>query len=351
MPGRFRRRADDYHAASVPVEQAQATVLALWSFGMVLARSFARSPVSSLLAAGMQRSEQMGRGERLREWSDDVPRKRVASASTPRRDLLPGPPGLGRERGEGTQLATAIEATALGEWSWRRPSVWSMRLCAPGRLAALAREHEHAWHRQWLRLLRRPRPPSPDTGPLSSWPIAARMPRGGFDGWCAWAGTRRRAPRRVAASATGATCWRPLATLAPCPGTSWRGTGIACARNQVPCTSLARWEGGNKNPCLILTDLAPGRVTRRGTACALWIEQGSRITSVPLAVAPHPDERAVPGWGGCGWPLPWPRDGCPVSAGRPTRRFPPHAARRDGLVPGVPVDTAGDAPAAPERVS
>ncbi len=28
-----------------------------------------------------------------------------------------------------------------------------------------------------------------------------------------------------------------------------------------------------------------------------------------------------------------------------------HAARRDGLVPGAPADTAGDAPAAGERVS
>ena len=34
----------------------QTTVLALWSFGMGLARSCALSAVSSLLAAGMQRS-------------------------------------------------------------------------------------------------------------------------------------------------------------------------------------------------------------------------------------------------------------------------------------------------------
>ena len=40
------------------VSKPQATVLALWSFGMVLARSCALTAVSQLLAAGMQRKEQ-----------------------------------------------------------------------------------------------------------------------------------------------------------------------------------------------------------------------------------------------------------------------------------------------------
>jgi hypothetical protein len=41
-----------------PLSTPQATVVALWSFGMVLARSWALSAVSSLLAAGMQRHAQ-----------------------------------------------------------------------------------------------------------------------------------------------------------------------------------------------------------------------------------------------------------------------------------------------------
>ena len=40
------------------LSKPQATVLALWSFGMVLARSCALTAVSLLLAAGMQRKEQ-----------------------------------------------------------------------------------------------------------------------------------------------------------------------------------------------------------------------------------------------------------------------------------------------------
>src|SRR5215475_8564058 len=53
----------------------QATVLALWSFGMVLARSCALTAVSHLLAKGMKRKEQTVR-QQLREWYYDTPRKR-----------------------------------------------------------------------------------------------------------------------------------------------------------------------------------------------------------------------------------------------------------------------------------
>jgi len=49
-----------------PLSKPQATVLALWSFGMVLARSCALTAVSPLLAQGMKRQEQTVR-QQLRE--------------------------------------------------------------------------------------------------------------------------------------------------------------------------------------------------------------------------------------------------------------------------------------------
>src|SRR6266699_2313451 len=57
------------------LSKPQATVLALWSFGMVLARSCALTAVSHMLAKGMKRQEQTGR-QQLREWYYDTPRKR-----------------------------------------------------------------------------------------------------------------------------------------------------------------------------------------------------------------------------------------------------------------------------------
>src|SRR5215813_4904763 len=58
-----------------PLSKPQATVLALWSFGMVRARSCALTAVSHWLAKGMQRKEQTVR-QQWREWCDDPPRKR-----------------------------------------------------------------------------------------------------------------------------------------------------------------------------------------------------------------------------------------------------------------------------------
>jgi hypothetical protein len=53
----------------------QATVLALWSLGMVLARSCALSTVSHLWATGTRRHAQTVR-QQWREWYDDVARQR-----------------------------------------------------------------------------------------------------------------------------------------------------------------------------------------------------------------------------------------------------------------------------------
>jgi hypothetical protein len=97
------------------LSKPQATVLALWSFGMVLARSCALTAVSSLLATGMQRKEATVRQQR-REWYYAVKRTRgskrqalcVATCFAP---LL----GWVVSWWQGTQLALAIDATTLGQ--------------------------------------------------------------------------------------------------------------------------------------------------------------------------------------------------------------------------------------------
>ena len=96
------------------VSKPQAPVLALWSFGMVLARSCALSAVRHLLAKGMQRQEHTGR-QQLRAWYDEVPRKR----GTQRQALavetcFPVLLGWVVRWWHGTPLALALDATALG---------------------------------------------------------------------------------------------------------------------------------------------------------------------------------------------------------------------------------------------
>ena len=92
----------------------QATVLALWSVGRILARSCALTAVANLLATGQGRKANSVR-QQVREWCYEAEAKRgtkrqaleVESGFAP---LL----GWGLSGGEGQQLALAIDATALG---------------------------------------------------------------------------------------------------------------------------------------------------------------------------------------------------------------------------------------------
>jgi hypothetical protein len=97
-----------------PLSTPQATVLALGSFGMVLAHSCALSAGSHFLAQGRQRKEQTVRQPR-RAGDYDTPRQRGARRQALRVEpcfpLLLGGVVSGWH---GTQLALAIAATALG---------------------------------------------------------------------------------------------------------------------------------------------------------------------------------------------------------------------------------------------
>ena len=263
-----------------PLSKPQATVLALWSFGMVLARSCALSAVSTLLAEGMQRNEQTVR-QRLREWYYDAPRKR----GTKRQELrvetcFPLLLGWVVSWWHGTQLALAIDATTLGQRFVVLAISVVYRGCAiPVAWVILPAGAKHAWRREWLRLVRRLRPAIPP-----GWTVIVLADRGLYAPWLF-----RRIVRlgwhpflRINTGGSfrpaGVPCWRPLASFAPQPGTSWRGTGLAFTRNQVPCTLLARWEDGYKAPWLILTDLEPEASDAGWYGLRAWIEQGFKIT-------------------------------------------------------------------------
>ena len=263
-----------------PLSKPQATVLALWSFGMVLARSCALSAVSNLLAEGMQRNEQTVR-QRLREWYYDAQRKRGTKRQALRVETcFPLLLGWVVNWWHGTQLALALDATTLGQRfvvlaisvvyrGWAIPVAWVI----------LPAGAKHAWRREWLRLVRRLRPAIPP-----GWTVIVLADRGLYAPWLF-----RRIVRlgwhpflRINTGGSfrpaGAPCWRPLAGFAPQPGTRWRGTGLAFTRNQVPCTLLARWEDGYKAPWLILTDLEPEASDAGWYGLRAWIEQGFQIT-------------------------------------------------------------------------
>ncbi len=96
------------------VSKPQATVLALWSLGMVLARSWALTAVRACLATWLKRKEPTVR-QQLREFCSEATAKR----GTTRCALAVEPcfvPLLAWvvAQWEGTQLALALAATTLG---------------------------------------------------------------------------------------------------------------------------------------------------------------------------------------------------------------------------------------------
>jgi hypothetical protein len=72
----------------------------------------------------------------------------------------------------------------------------------------------------------------------------------------------------------------PVKTLVPAPGPPWPGTGRAFKgrHRQLPCTLLACWAAGYKEPWLLLTDLPPETSTACWYGWRAWIEQGFKIT-------------------------------------------------------------------------
>ena len=144
------------------VSKPQATVLALWSFGMGLARSCALTAVSHWLAKGMQRQEQTVR-QRLREWYDDTQRKRGDKRQSLRVETYFAPLlGWVVSWWQGTQLAWAIDATTLGQrFVVLAVSVVSRGCAIPVAWVILPANAKHAWRREGLRLLRLLRPAIP----------------------------------------------------------------------------------------------------------------------------------------------------------------------------------------------
>ena len=261
---------------------SQATVLALWSLGMVLARSCALTAVTVFLAVWLRRKEQTVR-QQLREFCYEAEAKR----GTQRQALAVEPCFVPLLRWvlsgwQGTQLALALDATTLGlRFTVLAISVVYRGCAMPVAWTLVAANQPHAWRREWLRMLRQLRPAIP-----RPWTVIVLADRGLYAGWLfrrivrlGWhpflrintGGTFRPDPQAT---------YRPLTSFVPRPGMRWRGTGTAFKRPQrrLRCTLLACWEEGYTAPWLILTDLPPDASEAGWYGLRAWIEQGFKVT-------------------------------------------------------------------------
>lgn len=264
------------------LSKPQATGLALWSVGMVVARSCAVSAVSAFWARGLERKPNTVR-QQLREFCSEAKAKRGRPRHALQGESCVAPlvGGVG-SWGEGHQLALAVDATTLGQRCVVLVrSVLSRGCASPVAWTVLPAGEQHGWRREWLRLLRQVRAAVPrrffvivlaDRGLSARW-LFRRSVR---LGWHPRLRINVGGTFRPAASVR----YRPLRSLVPQPGTQGVGSGTAFVgpRRRLNGTLLARWEEGYAAPWLLLTALAPSA----GEACwyglRAWIEQGFKIT-------------------------------------------------------------------------
>ena len=270
------------HDAFPHLSKPEATVLALFSLGMVFARSCAVSAVAAFLAVALERKRNTVR-QQMRELCWEA----SAKAGTKRQEIVVETcfvPLLRwiLGRWQGTQLALALDATTLGDrFAVLAISVVYRGCAIPVAWMILPANEKHAWRREWLRMLRLLHPAVP-----SRWTVLVLADRGLYArwlfrrivrlGWHPFLRINNRGTFRPADRAR----FVPLLTFVPRAGTSWcgKGTAFKTPEAQLPCTLLTRWEEGHKDPWLILTDLSPQSCDPCWYGLRMWIERGFKLT-------------------------------------------------------------------------
>lgn len=262
------------------LSKAQAVVLGMYSFGMVLVQSCGISSIAYALALLLEKSENTMR-QRLRELTYDAPDKRGARRQELDVTLCYAPLlkwVLSWWEADEKRLALAIDASTLGQ----RFTVLSIsvvyRGCAiPVAWRILKAGKQDAWKAHWLALLQHLQDTVED-----DWTVIVLTDRGLYASWLfkAIQQLKWHPFMRINSSGnfrpTGQVRFRPLATTVPDVGAAWCGA-VDCfstTDRTLPCTLLARWDAGYAEPWLILTDLPPDTAHSAWYGMRTWIEQG-----------------------------------------------------------------------------
>jgi len=260
------------------LSKPQATVLALWSFGMATVKSCALTTVTLFLATLLKVKGNTMR-QRLREWCyshrDKRGDKRVDI------DVQSCFPFLMRwimDWWQGSQVAIALDATALSlNFTVLSISIVYRSCAIPVAWTITKGNAKGEWNKHWFRMLELIRPSIP-----SDYTVIILTDRGLYSpklfrhirkmGWHPF--------MRINASGTfcpnGESVFRPITSFARKPGESWYGAGIAFKSRRIPSTLLAYWGEGYKEAWFILTDLPPEVCNACWYGMRAWIEQGFR---------------------------------------------------------------------------
>ena len=264
------------------LSKPQATVLALWSFGMAAVKSCALTTVMLFLATLLRFKENTMR-QRLREWcyghKDKRGDKRVDI------DVKSCFPFLMRwimDWWQGTQVAIALDATALSlNFTVLSVSVVYRSCAIPVAWTITKGNAKGGWNKYWFRMLELIRPSIP-----SDYTVIVLTDRGLYSpklfrhickiGWHPFMRINANGTFCPAGCPNGENVFRPITSFAREPGQSWCGVGIAFKSRRIPSTLLAYWGEGYKEAWFILTDLPPEVCDACWYGMRAWIEQGFR---------------------------------------------------------------------------
>jgi hypothetical protein len=254
----------------------QITVLALWSYGMVLARSCGLTRVVAMLASHLGEKESNLR-QRMREWYWDKTDKQgkqridweVSQSFGPLLKWV-----LGHWSAEERQLVLAMDATSLKKIFVVLSISIVYRGCAiPIAWTILREGQKGSWKEPWLSLFR-----SLHTVIPSDWLVLVMADRGLYARWlyeaiqhCGWHPFLRVNIRSMYRP-KGTADFLPMSQLLPSPGSTWAGRVTCFRNNSIEGTLLAFWGQQYKEPWLILTDLPPEHASVAWYRMRSWIE-------------------------------------------------------------------------------
>lgn len=262
------------------LSRPQATVLALWSYGMVLAKSCGITLVCAALAGQLGCSE-ASLVQRLREWCYEAPAKRgpqrreleVSTCFAPFLRWV-----LSRWPADEPRMALALDATTLKQ----RFTVLTMsvlyRGCAiPVAWKVVRAAEKGSWRPHWIGLLTQMQGGIP-----AHWTVLVLTDRGLYARWLyeqicmlGWHPFMRINKQGYFRPLEGPT-FRSLATAAPVVGSVWCGQ-VECfseRQSRLRCSLLACWEEGYQEVWLVVTDLEPQQATIAWYGMRGWIEAG-----------------------------------------------------------------------------
>jgi hypothetical protein len=260
------------------LSKPQATVLALWSFGIVMTGACGLSSVALFLAELLARKENTVR-QQLREWYREADAKRgdqrrtldVTGCFAPLLGWV-----LSWWAADEHRLALAMDASSLGaRFVVLAISVVYRGGAIPVAWVILPANQAGAWKPHWLALFSALQDAVPAT-----WTVIVLADRGLYArwlynhimglGWHPFLRINRGGKFRP----IGASEFRALTTVVPTVGSYWSGAVICFKGKPLACTLLACWEAGYKDPWLILTDLPPAQADVCWYGLRTWIECG-----------------------------------------------------------------------------